>query len=239
MGDQVASHSRAPLKRSRSAAFSPTAEIFFTDGDTVPSFMSCGMSFGAAVFANEMNDSIPSAFAHFDDDGVGSAGSLAGGASLGLRQPIDHEFGGWNEPIYRTRSQETIKQLLEEDGMAPVTPAFGRTPRGRADGSGTTPRCRQDLEHVDPVKLELVGTTLVAKSASDGIRLDVGSVLLGAVAPLQPLQCAHPLVFLQMEVLSSNLELHKKKFANITLHLPGSSLPRAPEPRYGVVRCVV
>ena len=139
MGDEVPSSSRVPLKRQRSATFSPSAEIF-PDGDAVPSFMS---SFGASVFANDISsDIIPSAFARFDDDGVGSAGSEGGGASLGLRQPIN-DFGDWNDipnPLYRTRSGSSIKQLLEEDGMAPVTPAFGRTPRGRADLSGTTPR---------------------------------------------------------------------------------------------------
>jgi hypothetical protein len=37
-----------------------------------------------------------------------------------------------------------------------------------------------------------------------------------------------------MEALSSNLELHKKKFANITLQYPGSFAPRAPAPQYVV-----
>jgi hypothetical protein len=177
MGDEVASGSRVPLKRQRSATFSP-----FADGDAVPSFM----SFGASVFANEiMSDFTPSAFARFDDDGVGSAGGMGGGAFM-PRQPIN-DIGDWNqlEPLCRTRSGSSIKQLLEEDDLAHVTPAFGRTPRGRTEPSGITPRCRQDLEHVDSLKLELVGTTLVAKIACDDMRLDVGLVLLGAVASLQ------------------------------------------------------
>jgi len=180
MGDTVPSQGRGGLKRTRSAVFSPAADAYtpIGDGDFVGSYS----SYGAAVFANEVaNDTIPSALLRFDDDKVDSSNGGGGGFSIGLRhQPIDdlarHPIDdlGWQTddmPIFRTRSQESIRSQIEDDGLAPYIPGF--TPRERPDPSGRTPRCRQDLTTVNEVDLELVGTTLVAKTANDQVKIDV------------------------------------------------------------------
>jgi hypothetical protein len=169
MGDTVPSQGRGGLKRTRSAVFSPAADAYtpIGDGDFVGSYS----SYGAAVFANEVaNDTIPSALLRFDDDKVDSSNGVGGGFSIGLRQPIDDI--GWQTddmPIFRTRTQESIRSQIEDDGLAPYIPGF--TPRERPDPSGRTPRCRQDL--TTEVDLELVGTTLVAKTANDQVKIDV------------------------------------------------------------------
>ena len=174
MGDNLPSQGRGGLKRTRSVVLSPTADTFTPIGDNefVGSY-----SYGAAVFANEVaNDTIPSAFTRFDDDRVDSSNGFGGGAMIGLhglRQPIDDLTGEWDPelPIHRTRSQEIVARQICEDGLAPYIPGF--TPRERPDPSGRTPRSRQELTTVNEVDLELVGTTLVAKTSNDQIKIDV------------------------------------------------------------------
>jgi hypothetical protein len=175
MGDSVPSQPKGRLQRTKSATFSPTVGEFFADDDA-PSYLSMTtMSFGAAAFANEANDNIPStnsgSFSRFDDD---TSGSLFIGSRNGqARQPLDDINPEWNPELpIRTRSQEQLKKQLEEFGtsLEEFVPAL--TPR-IVDTSGQTPRCRENLSEITDVALELVGTTLVAKSSNDEVRLDV------------------------------------------------------------------
>lgn len=174
MGDSVPSQPKGRLQRTRSATFSPTVSEFYADDDA-PSYLSMStLSFGAAAFANEANDNIPStnSFARFDDDTSGSLyiGSRGGQA----REPLD-DLGEWNPelPPLRTRSQEQMAAILEKEfgkSLPDFVPSL--TPRV-VDTSGQTPRCRENLSDITDVALELVGTTLVAKSSNDEVRLDV------------------------------------------------------------------
>jgi hypothetical protein len=192
MGDNVPSQSKGLLKRQRSVTLTPRSDVF-GDNDFVPSFMSIG--FGAAVFANDLNDN-PLPFP--EDDTVGSIGSNYGRGNGLPREPVN-EFYDWNpELITRvpsTRSKGEIIEAFKNDGLLDYVPSL--TPRPRPDPSGRTPRSRQDLSSVDDVKLVLVGTTLVAKTANDQIKLDVRFVLallclyLLKPLPLSPLLNAH------------------------------------------------
>jgi hypothetical protein len=190
MNDTVPSQSKGQLKRQRSATFTPRSDIFF-DNDFVPSNLSSG--FGA-VFANETSDI---AFPRFEDDAVGSNENF--GLSNGLpRSCIDDINPYWNPDFpQRTRSQESIRNQIVVDGLLDFVPSL--TPRPRPDSSGRTPRSRQDLSDLDDVELELVGTTLVAKSANDQIKLDVRFVAIYELPAfeaiphlsLAPLVCFH------------------------------------------------
>lgn len=167
MGDSVPSQSKGLLKRQRSATFTPGSDVF-GDNDFVPSFMSAGGGFGA-VFANELIDN------PIEDDGVGSNGSNFGRGNWQPREP-PNEFDAWNpELIPRTRTQEAIIEAINNDGLLDYVPSL--TPRVRPDPSGRTPRSRQDLSKIDDVQLVLVGTTLVAKTANDQLKLDVRFVV--------------------------------------------------------------
>jgi hypothetical protein len=174
MGDSVPSQPKGRLQRTKSATFSPIVGEFFADDDA-PSYLSMStLSFGAAAFANEANDNIPStnSFARFDDD---TSGSLFIRSGIGqAREPLDDINPEWNPelPLVRTRSQEQLKEQLKEFGrsLEEFVPAL--TPR-IVDTSGQTPRCRENLSDITDVALELVGTTLVAKSSNDEVRLDV------------------------------------------------------------------
>jgi hypothetical protein len=177
MSDTVPSQNKGLLKRQRSATFTPRSDIFF-DNDFVPSYSSSG--FGA-VFANETSDIT---FSRFEDDGVGSNGDNYGFSNGLARQPID-DLNPYLNPdfLQRTRSTESIRNQIREDGLVDFVPAL--TPRLRPDPSGRTPRSRQDLSDVDDVELELVGTTLVAKTANDQIRLDVRFVYISLLLLLR------------------------------------------------------
>jgi hypothetical protein len=216
MGDSVPSQSKGLLKRQRSATFTPGSDVF-GDNDFVPSFMSAGGGFGA-VFANELIDN------PIEDDGVGSNGSNFGRGNWQPREP-PNEFDAWNpELIPRTRTQEAIIEAINNDGLLDYVPSL--TPRVRPDPSGRTPRSRQDLSKIDDVQLVLVGTTLVAKTANEQLKLDVRflfgialSVPLEAAPSFPPLERSR--AQLQMEALSSNLDKHTKNFPNLELTYPG------------------
>jgi hypothetical protein len=177
MSDTVPSQSKGLLKRQRSASFTPRSDTFF-DNDFVPSYASTG--FGA-VFANDTSDVV---FSRFEDDGVSSNGYSFDMSMGQAREPLD-DLNPYLNPDFmqRTRSQEIIRNQILEDGLMPFVPAF--TPRARPDPSGRTPRSRQDLSDVDDVELELVGTTLVAKTANDQIKLDVRFVFISSFATLK------------------------------------------------------
>ncbi len=189
MGDDVPS-TRGSLKRTKSATFSPTVGHFFAD-DTLNSL---GAGFGA--FANESSDMIPStsAFARFEDDTTGSAISSGGGVRIGFSRGELRETSGDDYPfadhdmIPRTRSLETFINSLKDDidnGIIPsaTAPCTPRTPMP-VDTSGQTPRCRSDMSDIPELRLELVGTTLVAKSANDQLRLDVSLLCRCVVGPI-------------------------------------------------------
>jgi hypothetical protein len=178
MGDKVPSFGRGTLKRTRSTTFSPVVGEFYAD-DTAPSIMSVS-AFGA--FANDdasdfvpsaggVNDYAPSTGAIYDHDEAYSNG--VGGSLHSMRGPIDDVNPYWDGELIRTRSWDHLKDKIKDDGLASFTPALTpRTPRF-VDLGGQTPRCRDDLTDIDDVKLELVGTTLVAKSSNESVKLAV------------------------------------------------------------------
>ena len=124
------------------------------------------------VFAND--DLAPSNSVHiqqYDNDETYSNG----GRAAEIRLPMDDVNPYWegDSTLSRTlsRTQSFLSTKINADGLAPFTPALTpRTPRV-VDTSGRTPRCRDDL--TDDVQLELVGTTLVAKSSNESVRLVV------------------------------------------------------------------
>jgi len=94
------------------------------------------------------------------------------GPALSEMQPMQQM-----QSLQAFQPMQFMQPMLAFNHAAPQF-AFPFVPTG-----GRTPRSRQDLSCVNAVDLELVGTTLVAKTSNDQVKLDVRAACNFALRP--------------------------------------------------------